>query len=178
MTDTTDTLRLHEACESLERTPGILHELLDGRSGPWTTCDEGPYTWTPYDVVGHLIHGERTDWIPRARIIRESGTSQTFTPFDRFAQFEESKGQTLDQLLRTFATLRAANLVALDEMDLQTADLARRGTHPELGTVTLGQLLSTWVVHDFTHIYQIVRVMALRYRDACGPWRQYVRIIR
>lgn len=161
----------------LERTPAILNTLLRDLPEPWISGTEGPATWSPFDVIGHLIHGERTDWVPRLEIILNHGEAKAFTPFDRFAQFEASKGKTLPELLDTFASLRTENLRRLAALELTAADLQRRGTHPELGSVTLGQLLATWVAHDLDHIVQIARVMGRQYGDAVGPWRQYLRII-
>jgi hypothetical protein len=170
--------RLDEAVAVLTRTPATLDALLRGLPDGWIDAHEGGETWSPFDVVGHLIHCERTDWIPRARIILEHGESRPFDPFDRFAQFEESKGKTLPGMLDEFAELRAGCLRALASMELSDADLERRGTHPQLGGVTLGQLLATWTAHDFGHISQIVRAMARQYTEAVGPWEQYLSILR
>jgi uncharacterized damage-inducible protein DinB len=161
----------------LERTPVTLRTLLAGLPDDWTTATEGPETWSAYDVVGHLIHGERTDWIARAEIILAQGANRRFTPFDRFAQFHESQGKTLVQLLDQFAQLRATNLNILVGWKLTEAQLAFEGEHPELGPVTLRNLLATWVAHDLNHLGQIARVMAKQYRDAVGPWRQYLPIM-
>ncbi|MGD2090491.1 MAG: DinB family protein [Candidatus Aminicenantes bacterium] len=171
-------LLLKYAVEVLEQTPQTLRALIGGLSDPWILTNEGPDTWSPYDVVGHLIHGEETDWIPRAKIILEQGESQTFTPFDRFAFFEKSKGKTLNELLETFARLRKENLRVLQELKLEPHHFELKGTHPEFGIVTLGQLLATWVVHDLDHIEQIVRTMAAQYRDNTGPWRAYLSILK
>ena len=170
--------QLDQALAILERTPAALRALLSGLPGGWTTTNEGGETWSPYVVIGHLVHGERTDWIPRARIIVESGEARTFTPYDRFAQFEESKGKSLDQLLDELATLRAENLATLRAMKLAPADLERTGTHPEFGRVTLAQLLATWTAHDLGHVLQIARTMQRQYRDAVGPWRAYLSGLR
>jgi hypothetical protein len=158
----------------LERTPVVLRDLLAGLPDGWIRATEGPDTWSPFDVVGHLIHGERTDWIPRLEIILTEGEARAFTPFDRFAQFEASRGKTLDELLEAFAALRAGNLVRLGSFGLTPADLTRRGRHPELGPVTLGQLLATWVAHDLSHLGQIARVMGKAYTEAVGPWTAYL----
>jgi len=163
--------------EILRRTPATLDAMLAGLSEEWSTATEGPGTWSPFDVVGHLIHGEATDWIPRARRILEDGEARPFEPFDRFAQLETSKGKTLGDLLATFRGLRECNLATLEGWRLTAADLARTGTHPEFGRVTLAQLLATWAVHDLGHISQIVRTMAARYRADVGPWRAYLRIL-
>lgn len=165
---------LSDALVVLERTPGVLRGLLAGLPDVWSRATEGPDTWSPFDVVGHLIHGERTDWLPRTEIILREGESRPFPPFDRFAQFEASRGKRLEELLDTFAELRAANLDRLRGFGLTASDLARRGRHPEFGPVTLEQHLATWVVHDLNHIGQIVRVMGRSYADAVGPWRAYL----
>jgi hypothetical protein len=169
--------RFDAALPVLERTPGVLRGLLADLPASWTNAVEGPNTWSPFDVVGHLIHGERTDWIPRARIILEHGEARAFEKFDRFAQFAASEGRTLASLLDEFAQLRQANLRELEALRLTDADLDRRGRHPELGVVTLRQLLSTWVAHDLDHVTQIARVLARQYSDEVGPWRAYLRVI-
>lgn len=169
---------LDESLAVLTRTPAVLDALLRGLPEGWTNAHEGGDTWSPFDVIGHLIHCERTDWIPRSRIILEYGESRAFDPFDRFAQFEESKGKTLDGMLDEFAALRAECLRSLAAMNLTAADLDRRGRHPAFGEVTLGQLLATWTAHDMGHIAQIVRAMARQYTDAVGPWEQYLSILR
>jgi hypothetical protein len=165
---------LAEAVPVLERTPRVLRELLGGLPDAWTRATEGPDTWSPFDVVGHLVHGERTDWLTRAEIILQDGEARAFPPFDRFAQFEASRGKTLDELLALFTELRAANLARLRALDLGADDLQRRGRHPEFGPVTLGQHLATWVAHDLSHIAQIVRVMGRTYTEAVGPWSAYL----
>jgi hypothetical protein len=165
---------LEEALPILRHTPAVLRALLWDLPQSWTGGTEGPDTWSPFDIVGHLIHGERTDWIPRTEILLAHGEGRAFTPFDRFAQFEASRGKSLHELLDTFAELRAANLVRLESLDLNTEDLQRRGLHPELGPVTLEELLATWVAHDLSHIAQIARVMGRQYTDAVGPWRAYL----
>ena len=161
----------------LERTPRTLRAWLDGLPAEWTEATEGPDTWSPYTVVGHLIHGERTDWIPRAQIILAQGQDRRFTPYDRFAQFRESEGKSLGQLLDEFEHLRAENVKTLTGWQLTDATLAMTGEHPEFGAVTLRQLLATWVAHDLGHLAQIARVMAKQYRDAIGPWRAYLSIM-
>jgi len=143
----------------------------------WTDANEGPDTWSPFDVVGHLIQGERTDWIPRARMILEEGRSRAFEPFDRFAQFRDSEGKTLDALLDEFGRLRAQSLATLKAWQLTDAQLALEGEHPVFGAVTLRQLLATWTAHDVSHLAQISRVMAKQYRDAVGPWRAYLPVM-
>jgi hypothetical protein len=166
-----------EGLPILRRTPGVLRTLLDGIPAPWIQATEGPDTWSPFDVVGHLIHGERTDWIPRVEHILAHGDTLPFPVFDRFAQFEASKGRELAELLETFAELRAANLERFTSLRLTPADLARPGLHPALGPVTLGQHLATWVAHDLGHVAQVTRVMARRYRESVGPWREYLPIL-
>lgn len=161
----------------LERTPHTLRALLAGLPPAWTDATEGPETWSPYVIVGHLIHGERTDWIPRARIILDQGPERRFTPYDRFAQFRESEGKSLADLLDELARLRAENLATLAGWRLTDAQLALRGEHPEFGPVTLRQLLATWVAHDLGHVAQTARVMAKQYRDAVGPWRAYLPVM-
>jgi uncharacterized damage-inducible protein DinB len=161
----------------LERTPHVLRAMLAGLGPAWTDATEGPETWSPAVIVGHLIHGERTDWIPRAQLILLQGPHRRFAPFDRFAQLRESVGKPLDELLDEFARLRAANLATLTEWRLTDAQLALQGEHPELGRVTLRQLLATWVAHDLGHIAQTARVMARQYREAVGPWRAYLPVM-
>ena len=168
---------LGESVPILERTPFVLRTLLAGLPEPWIVSNEGPDTWSPFDIVGHLIHGERTDWIPRAELILAHGESIVFPPFDRFAQFEASRGKSLAGLLDTFADLRSANVRRLRELVADADVLSRRGRHPELGPVTLGQHLATWVAHDLSHLAQIARVMARRYRTAVGPWRAYLPLL-
>jgi hypothetical protein len=161
----------------LDRTPRVLRAMLTGLSRDWTDANEGPETWSPYVIVGHLIHGERTDWIPRARIILAQGTDRRFAPYDRFAQLRESQGKTLDELLDELARLRSDTLAILRAWRLTDAQLALEGEHPEFGPVTLRQLLATWVAHDLGHVAQTARVMAKQYREAVGPWRAYLPIL-
>jgi hypothetical protein len=168
---------MDEAVEILSRTPSMLDAQLRGLPDGWVTAHEGGQTWSPFDVVGHLIHGDQTDWIPRARMILEEGESRAFEKFDRFAQFDASRNRTLASLLDEFAALRRDNLRQLAALHLTDADLDRRGRHPELGVVTMRQLLSTWVAHDLDHLVQIARVLARQYSDEVGPWRAYLRII-
>lgn len=169
--------QLGHAKEILRRTPATLDSLLRHLPEEWIRSNEGPESWSPFDVVGHLIHGEETDWIPRAKLILEYGESRTFEPFDRFAMFEKSRGKSLGDLLDTFGQLREENLKELDKMNLKPEMLEKRGMHPELGVVTLSQLLSTWVVHDLSHIGQIVRVMAKQYGKAVGAWADYLPVL-
>ena len=180
---TTETARtrrefsLREAVTILGQTPKTLGALLRGMPDEWIHANEGEGTWSAYDVLGHLIHGERTDWIPRVKTILEHGESRAFDPFDRLAQFAESKGKTLSSLLDEFAVVRAGSLTELARLNLKDADLDRRGRHPAFGAVTLRQLLATWVAHDFDHLMQIARVMGRQYTDEVGPWRAYLRVI-
>ena len=169
---------IERAIEVLSRTPAVLHGLLDGLGEHWTRANYGDGTFSPFDVLGHLIHGERTDWIPRARIILEHGEARTFEPFDRFAQYDESRGKSVSELLDEFTSLRAANINALRTMRITPHQLALCGSHPEFGTVTLEAMLATWVAHDLNHIAQITRAMAHQYRDEVGPWRRYLSILR
>lgn len=169
--------QLDEAIAVLERTPAVLRTALEGLSDSWVSRNYGEATFSPFDVVGHLIHGERTDWMVRVRWILERGESEPFEPFDRYAMYEESKGKSIDELLATFARLRADNLNALRSMDLSESHFVRRGAHPALGPVTLDQLLATWVVHDLNHIHQIAKSMAYQYRNDVGPWKQYLSIL-
>lgn len=166
-----------EGIAVLKRTPAVLSDMLTGLPDSWVHSTEGPGSWSPYVIVGHLIHGERTDWIPRARIILGQAPDRRFTPFDREAQLHENRGQMLVDLLEEFGRLRAACLDTLENWTLNEAHLALTGEHPDFGTVTLRQLLSTWVAHDLGHIAQIARVMAKQYRDAVGPWRAYLPVL-
>lgn len=170
-------LNLDDVVAILARTPATLTALLEGLPDTWVTATEGGDTWSPYDVIGHLIHGERTDWIPRARHIL-AGDTRPFEPFDRTAQFTDSRGKSLAELLARFAGLRRDNVAALVGMNLTGKDLSRTGLHPELGEVTLEQLLATWVVHDLDHVGQIARTMAKLYEDAVGPWSAYLSILQ
>jgi uncharacterized damage-inducible protein DinB len=161
----------------LSRTPATLSSLLHGLDDGWVRATEGPETWSPYDVVGHLLHGEHTDWIPRTRIILAAGEHRRFDPYDRTAHFTESAGRSLDALLADFASVRAANLATLAEWQLSEYHLDLQGEHPAFGTVTLRQLLATWVAHDLGHLAQVSRVMAHQYREAVGPWRAYLSVL-
>jgi DinB superfamily len=161
----------------LTRTPAALNALLRDLPEAWTSRNEGEKSWSAFDVVGHLIHGERTDWMPRARMILQFGDTRTFEPFDRWAQARESQGKSLGYLLDEFARLRSENLQELHALNLQEEDLARLGRHPALGAVTLSQLLATWAAHDLTHLHQISRIMAYQYRDMVGPWSAYLGVL-
>jgi len=169
--------RVADAVLVLERTPATLSGMLSGLGTVWTLGNYGPDTFSPFDVVGHLIHGEKTDWIPRLRRILEHGERVPFEPFDRFAQYEESRGKRMEDLLAEFARLRAESLVELRSLEPGEAELERLGKHPALGTVTVRQLLATWIVHDLNHVAQIAKAMARQYRDEVGPWEGYLPIL-
>jgi uncharacterized damage-inducible protein DinB len=168
----------NKAISVLEKTPSVLRTLLEDLAKEWIHQNEGENTWSPYDIVGHLIHGEKTDWIARAEIILENDLDKKFESFDRFAQFENSKGKSLNQLLDEFEKLRIENLNKLKQMDLSTENLTLEGIHPEFGPVTLKQLLATWVAHDLNHIAQISRVMAKQFKTEVGPWKEYLGILK
>lgn len=168
---------LNKAIEILEKTPQVFTSLLNGISDEWTQTNEGGESWSPFDIIGHLVHGEMTDWITRTNIILKQGDNTTFEPFDRFAQEEISKGKSLFDLLNNFTQLRKENLKILRSLNISERQLDLTGTHPELGEVTLRQLLSTWVTHDLGHIAQITRVMAKQYKSEVGPWQKYIPIL-
>lgn len=168
---------LNKSLTILKRTPEVLETLLKDLPENWTMHNEGGKSWSPFDVVGHLIHGDKTDWIERTKIILFEGPDKTFTPFDRFAQFEESKGKNMNQLLQEFRKLRVANIKTLEELKITDDQLDKTALHPSLGKVTLRNLLATWTAHDLNHIYQIVRVMAKQYKSEVGPWVQYLRLV-
>ena len=170
-------LRPADAVAVLERTPAALRGMLEGLPDAWLLASEGPDTFSPRDVIGHLIHGEETDWVPRMKIILEHGEAVPFTPFDRFAFRTASVGHSTSALLERFAMLRRESLRAVAALRLDRAALARTGTHPGLGRVTLGQLFAAWVVHDLGHVKQVARTMAGQYREAVGPWREYLTIL-
>ena len=169
---------LDKSIDILERTPGVLISLLRNISVDWISESEEGLTWSVYDVVGHLIHGEKTDWVPRAKLILSKNPDKKFEPFNRFAQFEDSNGKSLTQLLDEFELLRKMNIDWLRSVKLTQKDLQKTGIHPAFGKVTLRQLLSTWVVHDFNHIAQISRVMAKLYKEEVGPWTEYLSILK
>lgn len=169
---------LQHTMSLLTRTPSALNALLRDLPESWTFRNEGENTWSAFDVVGHLIHGERTDWIPRAKMVLDFGETQAFKPFDRSGHEQESKGKSLGQLLDEFARLRSENLDELRALNLRPEDLERRGRHPALGVVTLSQLLATWAAHDLTHLHQISRIMAYQYREAVGPWSKYLGVLK
>jgi hypothetical protein len=169
--------KFNEAIEILSRTPTVVEALLIGLSKDWVVSNEGGETWSPYDIIGHYIEGEKNDWITRMEIMLSDKEERKFQPFNRFAQFEDSKGKSLTQLLDQFKQLRKDNLFKLQSANLTEEDLDKTGTHPAFGSVTLRQLLSTWVVHDLAHINQMSRVMAKQYTEAIGPWREYFSVI-
>ena len=168
---------LERSYEILERTPAVLQSLLAGLSDDWIMTNEGPETFSPYDVVGHLIHGEKTDWTTRMKMILEFGNTKTFIRWNREAMYEESKGKNLQQLLDEFTVLRKENMILFKSLNLTEVDFDRKGMHPVLGEVTLRNLLATWVAHDLTHIAQITRVMAKQYKTEMGPWSDFFRIL-
>ena len=161
----------------LERTPSVIESILRNLDNGWTMNNEGGESWSAYDIVGHYIHGEKTDWIPRMQVILGDNDDRHFVPFDRFAQFTNTKEKSLDQLLEEFKALRIENLAALNRVEFSDELLNRTGIHPKFGTVTLKQLLATWVVHDLTHIYQISRVMAKQYEKEVGPWKEFLGVL-
>ena len=161
----------------LSRTPAVLNAFLRDLPEAWTCQNEGENTWSAFDVVGHLIHGERTDWMPRARMILRFGEAKAFEPFDRLAQQRESQGKSLEQLLDEFAGARSESLTELRALNLRDRDLERRGRHPALGVVTLSELLATWAAHDMTHLHQLSRIMANQYREVVGPWVKYLGVL-
>ena len=169
--------RLEDSIALLGRTPAALNALLRDLPESWTACNEGDNTWSAFDVVGHLIHGERTDWMPRVERILNFGESRAFDPFDRFAQAQQSQGKTLPQLLDEFAGLRSENLGKLRALNLRSEDFGKKGRHPSLGVVTLSELLATWAAHDLTHLHQISRIMGYQYREAVGPWKAYLGVM-
>jgi uncharacterized damage-inducible protein DinB len=169
---------LNKALEVLDKTPAVLETMLQSLSDEWVYKNEGEQTWSPYDVVGHLIHGEKTDWIPRMEIILSQQAGSKFEPFDRFAQFKDSEGKTLRHLLDEFKDLRKNNLDILCAKHVTEKDLQLKGRHPALGEVTLAQLMATWVVHDLNHIAQVARVMAKQYKNEVGPWVEYLGILK
>ncbi|HXF12826.1 MAG TPA: DinB family protein [Terriglobales bacterium] len=169
---------LQQTIALLARTPAALDALVRDLPEEWTSRNEGEKTWSVFDVIGHLIHGERTDWIPRAKMVLQFGESRPFERFDRWAQERESRGKSLGQLLDEFARLRAENLDQLRGMNLRQEDLEKRGNHPALGVVTLSQLIATWAAHDLTHLHQISRIMAHQYREAVGPWTKYLGVMQ
>lgn len=168
---------LENSIDILQRTPDVLQHLLNDIAEEWSMRNEGPDTFSPYDVVGHLIHGERSDWITRMELILSTKSDKKFRPYDRFAQFEESKGKSMNQLLSEFKELRERNLTLLKSANLKESDFQKKGIHPKFGEVTLQELLSTWTVHDLSHIAQITRVMCKQYKAAVGPWMEYLPIL-
>jgi DinB superfamily len=169
---------INKSIEILERTPSVLKQLTNNLSADWITNNEGGETWSVFDVIGHLVHGDKTDWMTRIEIILSKGTEKAFKSFDRFAQLEESKGKSLEQLLNEFKNIRESNLQKLRGFNLRENDYVKTGVHPKFGIVTLSQLISTWTVHDLDHISQISRVMAKQYKEQTGPWIEYLKILR
>lgn len=169
---------LSKSLDILERTPDVLIAMLQNVSPEWTSKNEGAGTWSVYDIIGHLIHGEKTDWIPRMEIMLSDKSNKTFEPFDRLAQLEESKEKTLTQLLNEFKILRKENIDLLLSRKITDENSGQKGIHPAFGQVSLSQLLSTWTVHDLNHIAQISRVMAIQYKEAVGPWVEYLKILQ
>jgi hypothetical protein len=169
---------LQHTMSLLTRTPAALDALLRDLPEMWTLRNEGENSWSAFDVVGHLIHAERTDWIPRVRVVLQFGENQPFAPFDRWAQVRETQGKVLEQLLDEFAHLRSESLGELRALNLRREDLELRGRHPTLGVVTLSELLATWAAHDLTHLHQISRIMAHQYREAVGPWSRYLGVLQ
>jgi hypothetical protein len=169
---------LQDTVSLLTRTPAALNALLRDLPEAWIFANEGEGTWSAFDVVGHLIHGERADWMPRARMVLEFGESRPFEAFDRLGHERESEGKSLGELLDEFARLRSENLEELRGLKLRQEDLARRGRHPALGVVTLSELLATWAAHDLTHLHQVSRIMAHQYREAVGPWSRYLGVLQ
>src|SRR5215469_4625947 len=172
------THQLQDTIALLERTPATLDALLRDMPETLTHSNEGEKTWSPFEVVGHLIHGERADWVPRVKMILEFGDTKAFVPFDRGGHEREIQGKSLGQLLDEFARVLSENLAELRKLNLQPADLDRRGRHPSLGSVTMSQLLATWAGHDLTHLHQISRIMAHQYAEAVGPWNQYLGVMQ
>ena len=169
---------LQQTVALLGRTPASLNAFLRELPDSLTRQNEGGDTWCAYDIVGHLVYAERTDWLPRVKMILEFGETRAFEEFDRLGQVRESQGKSLAQLLDEFVLVRAENLNELRALNLQSEDLDRRGQHPSLGVVTLSQLLATWAVHDLTHLHQLSRIMAHQYRDAVGPWSAYLGVMK
>jgi hypothetical protein len=169
---------LENTISLLTRTPAALSALLGDLPETWTGRNEGENTWSAFDVVGHLIHGERADWMPRAKVVLQFGETQAFEPFDRWAQVRESEGKSLGQLLDEFARLRSESLGELRALHLRPEDFERRGRHPALGVVTLSELLAAWAAHDLTHLHQISRIMAHQYRQAVGPWSRFLGVLQ
>jgi hypothetical protein len=169
--------QIQEALAVLERTPKTFAALLSGLSDDWLGGNEGPESFSPKDVVGHVLHGEETDWLPRIELILSEGASRPFTPFERFAFREKYRDLSLDELLARFAEIRARNLARVRSLSISEEDLKKEGRHPELGRVTMRQLLATWAVHDLAHLRQIARVMAKQYREEVGPWERYLRVL-
>ena len=168
---------LNKSIELLERTPRVYKSLFYGLSSDWGSIDEGENTWNAYNIIGHLIYGEQTDWIPRARIILSDTKDKTFEPYDRFAQDKLFKGVAIDTLLDEFEVIRLKNIEELKSWNLTAQDLDKEGIHPDLGSVTLRELIATWTIHDLGHLNQISRVIVKHYGNDVGPWAKYSRIL-
>jgi len=169
---------ISQSLQILERTPAVVETMLSGLDDEWIMNNEGPGTWSCYDIVGHYIHGEKTDWMPRMQVILHDSGDKKFTPFDRFAQYQDSKGKSLPQLIAVFKTLREENIRILRSLTFSEALLNKTGIHPHFGVVTLRQLLSTWVVHDLNHIYQMNRVLSKQYKEEVGPWVEFLGVLQ
>jgi hypothetical protein len=178
MVDNSDNFSITKSIEILERTPKILSILLGNLSDSWVSKNEGGETWSPFDILGHFIHGDQTDWVERAKVILSSSEDKTFVPFDRFAQFDKSKGKTVQDLLNEFSSVRDEKIQELRGLNISDDSLKLLGNHPTLGKVNLQQLIATWVVHDLSHIAHILRNMANQYREEVGPWIEYLRILQ
>lgn len=172
------TFNLQQSMDILSRTPAVLDTLLRGLPDAWLNSNEGEDTWSPHDILGHLIHGEKTDWMVRAKLILSQASDKTFEPFDRFVQMQEGPKKSLEELLTEFRSIRLQNLAELERLPITETALTKKGIHPDLGVVTLKELLATWVVHDLGHISQIVRVMGKRYKSEVGPWQAYLGILK
>lgn len=169
---------IEHTIQILERTPHTLHALLNNLNEEWTQKNEGGETWSPYDVIGHLIHCDEENWIPRIQIVLSDTVVKKFEPLDRFAQLEKSKGKTINQLLDEFIKIRFSSIAKLRALNITHEQFNKTAIHPEFGSVNLSQLISTWLVHDLDHISQISRVMAKQYKDDVGPWIQYLRVLK
>lgn len=177
MEDHNNNFSIKKSIEILEKTPRILTDILGNLSDSWIIADEGENTWSPFDIVGHFIHGDKTDWITRVKVILSDAEDKTFKPFDRFAQFDNSKNKTITDLLSEFSIIREQKIKEFKELQISNNDLKLAGNHPDLGSVNLQQLIATWVVHDLSHLAHIFRIMASQYKNNVGPWIEYLRIL-
>ena len=169
---------LNKSLAMLERTPEVLKTLLEGLPEDWTSANEGGQSWSPFIIVGHLLHGEKTDWLTRTKIILSDTEDKTFPPFDRLAQIKDNQGRKLSDLLEEFGQRRRANLEEIKKLNITEDMLDKTGVHPAFGEVSLGSLLTTWMTHDLNHLYQITRVLAKQFKEESGPWVEYLRILR